>query len=158
MSQSRTHPTCRASARARFGAMPMDLTLSLGSGKVSFFEVMKATAPPEKFAWEFWLAMVKHKLRDKFTSGVYFYGVTRISGSWAPELVKICNKCLECRISRTYPTSTCVKSSGLVESRLDDAFTMGLDARLQYNWKSVWSTKLFGCCVYMQVRGKVTKQ
>ena len=31
-------------------------------------------------------------------------------------------------------TSTCVKSSGLVESRLDAAFTMGLDAS---SWKSV---------------------
>ena len=53
-------------------------------------------------------------------------------------------------------TSTCVKSFGLVESRLDAAFTMGLDARWQYmaiyiyNWKSVGSTTLFGCCVYMR--------
>ena len=30
-------------------------------------------------------------------------------------------------------TSTSVKSFGLVESRLDVAFTMGLDARWQYN-------------------------
>ena len=30
------------------------------------------------------------------------------------------------------PTSTCVKSFGLVESRLDAAFTMGSDARWQY--------------------------
>ena len=59
---------------------------------------------------------------------------------------------------RSYNTSTCVKSSGLVESRLDAAFRMGLDARWQYNWRSVWSTTLFGCCVYMQVRGKVTKK
>ena len=45
-------------------------------------------------------------------------------------------------------TGYLVKSSGLVESRLDAAFTMGLDARWQYNRKSIRSTILFGCCVY----------
>ena len=38
---------------------------------------------------------------------------------------------------------TCVQSFGLVESRLDAAFTLGIDARWQYNWKSIRSTTLF---------------
>ena len=54
------------------------------------------------------------------------------------------------------PTSTCVKSSGLVESRLDVAFPLGLDARWQYNWKSIRSTTLFGCCVSIGVRCKMS--
>ena len=53
-------------------------------------------------------------------------------------------------------TSTCVKSSGLVETRLDAAFTLGLDARWQYNWKSVRPTTSFGCCVYMRFRCKMS--
>ena len=44
------------------------------------------------------------------------------------------------RCMMVHVTSTCVKSSGLKESRLDAAFTLGLDARWQYNWKSVRST------------------
>ena len=53
-------------------------------------------------------------------------------------------------------TSTCVKSSGLVESRLGVAFPLGLDARWQYNWKSIRSTTLFGCCVSIGVRCKMS--
>ena len=55
-----------------------------------------------------------------------------------------------------YCTSTCVKSFGLVESRLDVAFPLGLDARWQYNWKSIRSTTLFGCCVSIGVRCKMS--
>ena len=53
-------------------------------------------------------------------------------------------------------TSTCVKSSGLVESRLDAAFPLGLHATWQYNWKSIRSTTLFGCCVSIGVRCKMS--
>ena len=56
----------------------------------------------------------------------------------------------------SYITSTCVKSSGLVESRLDVAFPLGLDARWQYNWKSIRSTTLFGCCVSIGVGCKMS--
>ena len=58
--------------------------------------------------------------------------------------------------AETRTTSTCVKSSGLVESRLDVAFPLGLDARWQYNWKSIMSTTLFGCCVSIGVRCKMS--
>ena len=59
-------------------------------------------------------------------------------------------------LAELFPTSACVKSSGLAESRLDVAFPLGLDARWQYNWKSIRSTTLFGCCVSIGVRCKMS--
>ena len=70
--------------------------------------------------------------------------------------LEVSHGCLH--VHRLGATSTCVKSSGLVESRLDVAFPLGLDARWQYNWKSIRSTTFVGSCVSMQVRRKVTQK